>query len=478
MSAVVRVSGGLLRGDDSGPVLAFRGIPYGAPPVGPLRWQPPEPVPPWSGVRDAVAFGPVAPQAIDPERLARRGLTMGEDCLSLNVWTPGLEGPPRPVLVFLHGGGQAAGHGSAPLFDGSGLTARGDIVVVTISFRLGVLGSLFAPDRLGPGSTNLALRDQVAALAWVRAEIAAFGGDPSAVTVYGQSSGAVGIAALLAGGCDLFDQAILSSGGLERVRATSAAAAVAEQVLAALPEDPRTASVEEILAVQRTVPTGFVPPQGPFHPHLDGDVIPEHPLVVARTQAMRPIPLLVGTTSDEWRVFDAGLPDDEADEAAARARAQVLLGEDADVEAALASYRSEGGSWPETGSALVTDYHFTAPTEQLARAHAGRGNRVHRYELQWPSPRPGLGACHDTCLPLVFGSLAAAPMLAGDGAEARAMSATVQDAWIAFVRGGQPWAPYDGQAGPTMLLGPRSGVVRGHRAEQLALWDGRYPAYP
>ncbi|CAN7594702.1 carboxylesterase/lipase family protein [Mycolicibacterium frederiksbergense] len=478
MTAVAHTSYGALRGDATGEVLAFRGVPYAAAPTGERRWRPPHTMPCWTGVRAATTFGAIAPQDISPERLARRGLTMSEDCLTLNIWTPAVDDHRRPVLVFLHGGGQTQGHGSAPLLDGSRLARRGDIVVVTMNFRLGVLGTLYAPDRHGAGSTNLTLRDQRHALQWVREEIGAFGGDPAAITVAGQSSGAVAISALLAGGCDLFDRAILQSGGLERVRSTAAASAVAEQIhCAGARMRAGEPGVEEILAAQRDIDTGFVPPQGPFHPCIDGDVIDQHPLVSAQTRALPPIPILAGTTRDEWRIFDAALDDGVFTEQYVRDRAQALAGADRDADAVVAAYRADHHTLRDVAGAMVTDYHFTAPTEQFVRAHAEHGNTVFRYELQWSSPRAGLGACHDSCLALVFGNVAAAPALAGNDAAARQMSEAVQDRWLEFVRGAEPWERYDGAGGSTMLLGPESAIARGHRTEQLAIWEGRYPAY-
>lgn len=473
MTVVAHTSHGALRGEARRDLVTFRGVPYAAAPVDERRWRPPQPVMNWAGVRDATAFGAIAPQDIAPERLAKRGLTMSEDCLTLNIWTPAVDDNRRPVLVFLHGGGQAQGHGSAALLDGSRLARRGDIVVVTMNFRLGVLGSLYAPDRHGAGSTNLTLRDQRQALRWVREQIGAFGGDPGAITVAGQSSGAVAISALLAAGCDLFDRAILQSGGLERIRSTAAAAAVAEQ-LSALSGD---ASVEQILAAQCGIDTGFVPPQGPFHPCIDGDVIDGHPLVVAQTRDLPAIPILAGTTRDEWRIFDAALDERIFTERYVRDRAQALAGPGHDADAVVATYREHHSSTRDVASALVTDYHFTAPTEQFVRAHAERGNAVFRYELQWSSPRAGLGACHDSCLALVFGNLDAAPALAGNDGAARRMSDAVQDRWLEFVRGAEPWERYDGAGGPTMLLGPAAVIARGHRAGQLAIWEGRYPGY-
>ncbi|MCB0938607.1 MAG: carboxylesterase/lipase family protein [Mycobacterium sp.] len=478
MTAVAHTSYGALRGDASGNGVVFRGVPYAAAPTGELRWRPPQPTVSWAGVRDAMAFGAIAPQDISPERLAKRGLTMSEDCLTLNIWTPAADAARRPVLVFLHGGGQTQGYGSAPLLDGARLAERGDVVVVTINFRLGALGALYAPGWHGAGSTNLATRDQRQALHWVREEIGAFGGDPGAVTVAGQSSGAIAVAALLAAGCDLFDRAILQSGGLERVRSTAAAGAVAEQFIAnGSFAGTAEADVAEILAAQGRIDSGFVPPRGPFHPCIDGDVIGEHPLVVARTRAMPAIPILAGTTRDEWRVFDAALDEAVFTEQYVRDRAHALAGDGHDADAVVAAYRAGRDSLRDVASAMVTDYHFSAPTEQFVRAHAERGQPVFRYELQWPSPRAGLGACHDTCLALVFGNLHGAPALAGDDEAAHRMAGTVQDLWLQFVRGGDPWERYRGAGGATMLLGPETGIVRNHRAEQLAIWENRYPAH-
>jgi para-nitrobenzyl esterase len=476
---VASTSVGALRGDRRGGVDAFLGVPYAQPPVGPLRWRPPEAVEPWAGERDATRHGPIAPQAISAERLAKRGQTMGEDCLHLNIWTPAADDARRPVLAFVHGGGVVAGTGSAPLLDGAALAARGDIVVVALNFRLGALGSLVA----GWSATNLALRDQLAALGWIRREIGAFGGDPAAVTVAGQSSGAVAVACMLASeaATGLFDRAILQSGGLERVRSREAAAAVGRRFGAALP-GAADAGLDDILAAQATVPTGYVPPEGPWHHSVDGDVVAEHPLVAVARRPLAPVPVLGGTTAEEWRAFDAALPDEAFGEDDLRTRARALLGDGHLLDDVLDRYRAtypDGDAAAQrraVASALVTDFHFAAPTEQLLRHHAARGNPVHRYELQWPSPKPGLGACHDTCLPLLFGTTSSAPALVGDDAGASRMSAAVQDAWITFVRGGEPWARYDERRRPTLLLGREPHLAEQHRRDRLDVWEGRFPA--
>jgi len=476
---VATTSAGALRGERAGGVEVFRGVPYARPPIGGLRWLPPQPAQPWTGVRDATTFGPIAPQDISAERLARRGQAMSEDCLYLNVWTPAADGGARPVVVFIHGGGVAMGCGSAPLLDGARLAARGDVVVVTLNFRLGALGSLYAPERV---ATNIALRDQLMALRWVRDEIGAFGGDPANVTAAGQSSGAVAIACMLTSdsASGLFDRAILQSGGLERVRSAAAAASIARRFHARA-GDP-AASVEAILTAQGAIPAGFVPPEGPWHHCVDGDIVSGHPLVAAESRTLPAVPVLAGTAKDEWRAFDAALTDGEITEEYLRTRARALLGDGALLEDVLDLYRAEHTEGDELHrrravvSALVTDFHFGAPTEQFIRSHAAHGNKVFRYELQWPSPHPGLGACHDTCLPLVFGTMEAAPRLVGTGPDVTRMSETVQDAWITFLRGDDPWPAYTGVRRTAMLLNAESRTVDGYRREQLSLWDGRYPA--
>jgi para-nitrobenzyl esterase len=476
---VATTSMGSLRGQRVGAVTVFRGVPYARPPVDSLRWRAPQPLQPWAGARDATRYGPIPPQDISPERLAKRGQTMSEDCLYLNVWTPAADDGARPVVVFFHGGGVAMGSGSAPLYDGARLAARGDIVVVTLNFRLGALGSLYEPLRV---DTNLALRDQLMALRWVHNEIGAFGGDPAEVTVVGQSSGAVGIVCMLSGeeAGGLFVRAVLQSGGLERVRSAAAAAAVAGRFHAALGDDVPT--VDAILRAQGTIPSGFVPPEGPWHHCIDGEAIPEHPLNAVKRRPLPEVAVLAGTTKDEWRVFDAVLSDAEVTEEYLRTRARALLGDGAILDDVLDLYRAEHGERDEieqrraVASGLVTDFHFAAPTEQFIRAHANRGNPVFRYELQWPSPRPGIGTGHDSCLPLLFGTMESAPALIGTGSEVTRMSETLQDFWIEFVRGADPWPRYENVRQPTMLLGSEPQIVEGHRREHLAVWEGRYPA--
>jgi para-nitrobenzyl esterase len=262
MDVLVETRRGPVRGVAEGGLAVFRGLPFARPPVGPLRFGPPEPPEPWSGVRDAARFGPSAAQngaLVGP--LMSLGISRtGEDCLYLNIWTPGADRGGRPVLVWVHGGAFILGSGSQMLYDGATLARHGDVVVVTINYRLGALGFLRLRDRFGerlPATGNEGLLDQVAALEWVRSEIAAFGGDPGNVTIFGESAGAMSCATLLGvpRARGLFHRAILQSGAANYLWPRDTAARLADRLLADLavvsPEELRAASPARLLAAQR-----------------------------------------------------------------------------------------------------------------------------------------------------------------------------------------------------------------------------------
>ena len=247
----------------------------------------------------------------------------------------------------------------------------------------------------------------------------------------------------------------------------------------------------EILDAQAQIPTGFVPPEGPFHHAVDGELIPEHPLVAARRRPLPPVPILAGTTRDEWRVFDAVLDDDDMTDELLRERVSTRWRATTRIPTRCSSSTGRsspvtlrspaGGPWRAHSSPTSTSVR--RPSSSCA-AHAAHGNPVHRYELQWPSPRPGMGACHDTCLPLVFGTMDTAPVLAGTGADATRMSETVQDAWIAFIRAGRSldaglgaWPAYARGATGHDAPGSRSHASSSTtEPAQMAVWEGRYPA--
>lgn len=391
-----KISQGRLRGRREATVDAYLGVPYAAPP---RRFEPPEPPPPWDGVRDASQLGPAAPQPRSrlADAIGDRTPEQSEDCLTLNVWAPA-DATGLPVLVFLHGGGFSSGSGGFDWYDGALLAQRGDLVVVTINYRLGALGFL----RLE--HSNLGLKDQIEALGWVQENIAAFGGDPGAVTVAGQSAGAISILAMLSGHAadGLFRSAILqSSPGGMRPQTTAEADAKTAEFLEILDTDPRTAAVSEILAAQLELARrhpGVVPP---FQFVAEPGTVADDILSTVGARGADDLPILMGTTRDE-----AG---------------------------------SHGGD------PRVTTELFEAPLTRLADLLWSASNAAWIYRFDWCPAGSTFGACHCIELPFVFGNLAAcqdAPILAGaDDETLAAMVEVVQPAWISFIHNGNPGWP-------------------------------------
>jgi para-nitrobenzyl esterase len=451
----VETRSGKLRGVERRGVLAFRGIPYAAPPTGARRFRAPAPVAPWPGERDATAPGPGAPQ---------RGGTLGgafarivgpaasaEDCLTLDLWTPAADGARRPVLVWIHGGAFVMGAGSALAYGGAALARAGDAVVVTLNYRLGALGFLSLQD-LAPGfDSNLGLRDQLAALEWVRDNVAAFGGDPANVTVFGESAGAMSVGALLGTprARGLFARAIAQSGAAHNTASRESAARVAATFLGALglgrseAERLREVPVPALLDAQLATVARLGLAYGtlPFEPAVDGELLPEHPLDAVARGSARGVPLLVGTNRDEWNLFL--LADAKAralDEDALRRRYARSLGP-AEVEGAHRLYREAlpSASPRARWGAYQTHRVFTAPAARLAELQA-RHAPTYAYLFTWSPPlvRRRVGACHGLEVPLVFGTFRH-PLLRGlylGGASSTA--ARLQRAWLAFARSGCP----------------------------------------
>ncbi|MFC6157964.1 carboxylesterase/lipase family protein [Kribbella jiaozuonensis] len=372
------ISQGQLRGRRADGIDAYLGIPYATA----NRFEPPQPAPPWTGMRDATQVGPAAPQPRSrlADVIGDRSLEQSEDCLNLNVWSPSEPaGTPRPVLVFLHGGGFSTGSGGLAWYDGARLARRGDFVVVTINYRLGALGYL----RLE--HDNLGLLDQLQALRWVQENIAAFGGDPAAVTVAGQSGGALSIVAMRKPD-GLFQRAILESPPLGlRPQTQDVAAAMAAEFVEILGSDPYTAAVDDILAAQLELAVRHPGPIPPFH--LVGDEL----------TALPDVDVLIGWCRDEAKAYGAG---------------------------------------PE-----VTESLFSTPI----KSYAEQLESAWVYRFDWSAPGNPLGACHNLELPFVFGNLDAcrdAAMLTGAADDGlTAMVDVVQTAWTAFVRDGNPGWP-------------------------------------
>lgn len=498
---IVETTHGPVRGTRTGPVLRFAGIPYAAPPTGPRRFAAPEPPEPWTDPRDATRFGPRAPQNPSPlENMLGRPADLppvDEDCLNLNVWTPAADDARRPTMVWIHGGAFTTGAGSNPTYDGTALAARGDVVVVTVNYRLGVLGFLHTAELGGPPDSGAAgIADQIAALRWVRDNITAFGGDPDNVTIFGESAGGMSVGALLAspGARGLFRRAIPQSGAAHHTVDVDRAAAVAAKVAAELGvttiDELRAVPVERLLEVQGQLllaAAGAAPtladtaPSMLFQPVHGTSVIPTRAIDAVRAGSAAGVDLLVGTTLEEMKLFDLMAPRELT-------RADLLerLGRFFDdPAAAAAAYEADWPGADPTGlwSAVRTDLVFRIPAVRLAEAAHERGSTVHAYRFSFRSRAFGgrLGACHAIELPFVFGGVESPVGRAflGDGPPPVDLQHAVMDAWVAFARTGDPahpglgdWPAWDPVRRATMDLAEPPAVLQDPGAATRALWDG------
>lgn len=456
-------------------VLRYLGIPYAADPVGELRFRPPVKPAPWSGVRDALVASPAPPQG--PDQLlenvvgAGRVETGESSCLTVNVWSPsGSSG--RPVMVWVHGGGYVQGYGHQVWTDGARLAERYGVVVVSLNYRLGALGWLYVPELLGEeyaGSANLGLQDQIAALAWVRDNIARFGGDPGRVTVFGESAGGGSVAALLGAPAarPLLHRAVLQSPPVSAVRSVDEAAAVARAFAEILEDqagvaDVRKASAGQLLAAQDALAPRYALRDIPFTPVVDGAVLPLHPLRALRNGSCAHIPVIAGTTEHEGRLFLAF--DGERTPAQVDTALAWAFPDEVARERARAVYRShEGEGARERLAALITDELFRAPTDAFLDAAAEGGGRVWSYLFREPTPVLGgrLGATHTLDIPYVFDVLDGPGLGAWLGqAPPQQLADAMSGAWVHFAREGAPahhllpvWPRFRPQERATMLLG-------------------------
>jgi para-nitrobenzyl esterase len=486
---VVKVEGGAVRGSRRGGVEFFLGIPYAAPAVGADRYRAPRPVEPWEGERDATVHGPTAAQSPYPtpmDRLLPSSVTAGDDYLNVDVWAPS-GGTDLPVLVWVHGGAFVRGANSVPTYDGTAF-ARDGVVVVGVNYRLGVPG--FAV--LDGAPTNLGIRDQVTALEWVRDNVAAFGGDPGRVTVMGESAGAMSVATLMAAPAarGLFHRAVVQSGGATAVCTLEDARLVAGEV-AKLLGVPATAEAfgaldpQAVVAAQTALTLAIQADPDPRRwgpsvlagglgimstfPVVDGDLVPDVPLSAIAAGSAAGVPLLVGTTREEFRLFlvPTGIA------GALTEAALPVLAERYGWPAGVVETYTEnrpGASAGDVAAAILTDAGFRVPTHDLATAQHGTGATVHQYELAWRTGVAGLGASHALELPFVFDTLGDGGMMLGADAP-QALADEMHGAWVRFARGDEPgWPAWTPQDGAVMTFDTPSEVVRSPRADELALW--------
>jgi para-nitrobenzyl esterase len=471
VSATAEIAQGKLQGIARDGVLRFNGIPFAKPPVGHLRWRMPTAPEPWSGVRDAARFGNISPQVESTSGAVLGGTpgTRSEDCLYLNIQTPACDGAKRAVMVWIHGGGFVTGAGSVGTYNGKYIVPRGDIVLVTINYRMGAFGFLNlkdASDGKLPGSGAEGLADQIAALGWVRDNISAFGGDPGNVTIFGESAGGMSVGALLAAPAarGLFHKAIAQSGASDIGYARETSAKVARYVLEKLgsadaidaPWESILAIQKELIAAPREVGLGM-----PFAPTIDGTILPKRAIECVAQGSARNIPVMTGTTRDEWKLFTVAATNlREMDEARLRKMTAGLVGA-AQAEDLLTGY--EGGTPFERWNDVMTDHTFFIPATRLLEAQAQHAP-VFAYRFDWESPamNGALGSCHALELGFTFGTFrvkGAAPFF-GTGEAAEALSDAMMDAWITFAKTGNPsngtsgtWDAYDASDRATMIFG-------------------------
>ena len=493
----VQTDKGPVVGSTSGPVHVFRGIPYARPPVGELRWRPPQEPRPWTRPLEAHRFGSIAPQ--NPSHLEKLfgadRPPQSEDCLSLNLWTPGLDDNRRPVMVWIHGGAFVTGNGATPWYDGTRLVEAGDVVVVTINYRLGALGSLELGelgDERYAGSGNCGILDQVAALQWVRDNVSAFGGDPAQVTVFGESAGGMSVGTLLGlpAAEGLFSRAILQSGAASHVAERDKAERLTRDLLAELGLTIEDAGrlvdvpVDDLLAAQGRV----VDRAGlglPFTPVVDGVTLPRPPLDAVRDGAAAGIEVLVGTTRDEMRLF--GLLDprlSQADDAQVERRAVAVFGPSATKAIDVYRRSRPGASAGEVWIAVLSDQVFRIPAIRLAEAQSMHQPRTYMYFFTWATPILDglLGSCHALDVPFMFDNLdkpGAGLFTGGTGADRQLLAERMSRAWLAFARDGVPaaaslpgWPAYEMGQRSTMVLDTECIVADDPAAEERRLWEG------
>ena len=508
MNNIVETVSGKVQGTVAEGILAFRTIPYAASTAGANRFLPPQPCPPWAGVRACTAFTGRAPQAglRPPTRPELENFSGAadpspetEDCLTVNIWTPGCDQvAKRPVMVWFHGGAFAYGNANSPRTHGHRLAVRNDVVVVTVNQRLNVFGHL---DLSGVGgqafrlSGNAGTLDMVAALEWVRDNIAAFGGDPGNVTIFGESGGGAKVSTLLAmpRAKGLFHRAIIQSGAAVRLRTKERALALTECVsrhlgvtgaaLQAVPVAQLLAAIEPAQKAAGGSPSPLFD-RYPFGPVVDGDVLPAQPFDPAASDVCADVPLIIGDMKSETanylavvdRVWDRSLT-----EAEMRQRVEPIAGQDTGRVVELYGQLYPGVNSAERLIAITTASNFRIRSLVLAQRRAAlkRGS-VWMYSFEWETPVLGgkLKAPHAMDVPFTFNTLDLTNATGGR-ADAQVLADTMSSVWAAFARNGRPdhasipaWPVYDAATRATLVLDKVCRIENDPRSEERRLWQG------
>jgi para-nitrobenzyl esterase len=489
-SPAVDTTAGKIRGLAINKVNAFRGIPYGAPTGGSRRFMPPAKPDPWTGVKETITWGHEAPQGhphteIPEVRATIQDHEIGEDCLCLNVWTNGFgRTDRRPVMVWLHGGGFTSGNGGYTMYDGANLARKRDVVTVTVNHRLNTFGFLHLADIGGAKfaqATNAGILDVVAALEWVRDNIANFGGDPNNVTIFGQSGGAGKVSTLLAmpAAKSLFHRAIVQSGssiaGVSRADANKTVETLMAKLGVKTADELQKVPMDQL--VQATQST-----QGlRLAPVVDGKTLPRDPFAPDATPISADIPMLIGTTETEVTFFP-NTPLDPIDDAALLARVkQTTRASDEQAKNLIGLYRKGRAGVSNIDIALImaSDNGFRAGVLTQAERKAAQKAPVYMYYFTWRSPvREGkLKAFHTLEIPFVTENVDEAKSMTGTGQDRYALQDKMSATWVAFARSGNPghkglpdWPAFTPDKRATMFFDNTCKLVNDpNREERLAL---------
>ena len=507
MSSVVETAYGPVRGADDGSITSWKGVRYAAPPTGDLRWRAPQPPEKWTEVADASELGRVCPQPVEPRIPIDLGAPQGDDCLTLNIWASSnvAAGDRKPVMVWIHGGAYVLGSANQPLYNGRVLAAGGDVVVVTVNYRLGAFGFLDLSSFSTSGrrfDSNLGLRDVILALQWVRDNIAAFGGDPDRVTLFGESAGAGIVTTLLTtpAGAGLFSAAIAQSSPATSVYDAVRGRRVAEEFLDILglrPDDVDRLSglpAEAIVAASRTL-FNDVPLRSPgllaFAPIVDGDLVPDYPVKLAREGRSHPVPLIIGTNKHEAALFKwMKSPLMPITPHEIRRMFAEMAAEQPDVQLPTedqigAVYRSRRTK--TRGMGVARDVGFRMPSVWLAEGHSAVAP-VYLYRFDWSTPMLkalGIGATHATELPYVWGNLIAGPkdftFKLGGLKTGAAVSARIRARWVNFAVEAKPnglpgepeWPPYHEADRACLIIDRRDAIVNDIDLHIRATWGSQ-----
>jgi para-nitrobenzyl esterase len=475
----VQTSNGPVVGYHEDRLQVFKGLRYGAAPTGQARFKPPQRPQPWTSPADAVAYGaPAIQSGLAPgERRTSPGdppapdePASSEDCLFLNVWTPGLDTAKRPVMVWLHGGGFANGSGGAAMYDGGNLARRGDVVTVTVNHRLNVFGYLHLGEVFGPEyaqSGVAGMLDIVQALEWVRDNIQALGGDPANVTIFGESGGGWKVSLLMAmpGARGLFHKAVVQSGpGLTGKRVAEAHKTARELLQALGVDSPEALAALPTETISKTSVAVGGDPMRLYTPVVDGVALPRDPFAPDAAPLNADVPVLIGTNKDESTLFMIGHPrfGEFTDEDVSK-QATAAVGDKA--EALVAALREAYPDYSPThlAAAVGTATGMWAGSLTLAeRKAAQNAAAVYMYMLTWETPvsRGRLRCPHALEIPLVFDNVERARNFVGRDEAPQTVAEQMAPAWLAFARTGDPgWPAYDAQTRVTKIFDVESKVV-------------------